>query len=326
MFGFRDFFTYFECGNCGTLQITEIPSDISKYYPERYYNYSLREEKKYPVEIYFKKLRDRYAALGRGFPGRILFCFYPDHVMRIYSGFTPDQGILDVGCGSGVPTLELARQCNGKIIGLDINRFLLDFLEKKIQKAVKKFTGKIKQTPPMYSAKKMDGKPLYTLARKGIEVARQAKEIIIYHLELTDFNLPFASFSVTCSSGTYIRTLCDDIGKTLSCGAHLSEIRRTNIGNISIHDAVTIDKLTQEGKGILSPDRALSWIPEIKLKPSAIKKVKNGNPLRWGDIAPPIPEVTHNELLKIKTADESLLAIGTYSETPPFIIKMKIVF
>ena len=198
--------------------------------------------------------------------------------------------------------------------------------ENDLQEVIKTFTGRIKQTPPMYSAKKVEGKPLYSLARKGIEIEREAKDITIYQIALKDFILPRASLTVQCSSGTYIRTLCDDIGKALGCYAHLSEIRRTHIGTFSVDEAAALDELSPESTGIVTPDKALSWIPEITIKPSALRKVKNGNPLRWGDIAPPIPEIPANALVKIKTIDEKLVAIGSYSEAPPLVVKMKIVF
>lgn len=111
------------------------------------------------------------------------------------------------------------------------------------------FIGEQMQTPPMVSAVKVDGKKLYDLARKGIEVERQAKPICIHQLEVTECNLPNCKFTLECSKGTYVRTLCSDAGKKLGVGAMLTNLRRTRSGKFNIKDALTIDQIknfTQE--------------------------------------------------------------------------------
>jgi tRNA pseudouridine55 synthase len=251
--------------------------------------------------------------------GLLIVC--TDKATRLTSLFAGFDKTYDIRIKFGQATDTMDR--TGTVVH-EVENF--SFSERKLKNVLNTFTGKIKQVPPMYSAKKVNGKPLYTLARKGIEIERQAKEVIISYIELKGFNLPYSSLIVRCSSGTYIRTLCDDIGKSLGCGAHLSDIRRISMGNYTVDNAVSLDELNSESKGIHPPDRALSWMPEIKIKPSALKKVKNGNPLRWGDISPPIPEVANNAFVRVKAVDETLLAIGAYSGTPPLIIKMKIVF
>ena len=108
--------------------------------------------------------------------------------------------------------------------------------EKLILKTAKKFVGKIFQTPPMFSAIKKDGVRLYNLARQGKEIKIDKREISIDSFEITSFNLPEISFNVTCSKGTYIRSLAHDFGKELNSGAHLSELRRIKIGDYSVKD------------------------------------------------------------------------------------------
>lgn len=112
--------------------------------------------------------------------------------------------------------------------------------EKLILKTAKKFVGKIFQTPPMFSAVKKDGVRLYNLARKGKEIKIDKREISIDSFEITSFNLPEISFNVTCSKGTYIRSLAHDFGKELNSGAHLSELRRIKIGDYSVKDSVKV--------------------------------------------------------------------------------------
>ena len=115
--------------------------------------------------------------------------------------------------------------------------------EKSIREVFESFKGKSMQIPPMYSAVKVGGKKLYELARKGVEIEREAREIEITALTITDIALPDVEFSVDCSKGTYIRTLASDIGARLGCGGVLSALRRTRCGRFHLDDAVTLDEL-----------------------------------------------------------------------------------
>jgi tRNA pseudouridine55 synthase len=112
-----------------------------------------------------------------------------------------------------------------------------------MEQAITKFTGKIWQTPPMYSAAKFDGKPLYRYARKGKSVERPAKEIEIIDFRITKFSPPIVEFIVVCSKGTYIRTLVEDLGIELGCGCTLRSLRRTRIGSYRVEDAMSIEDL-----------------------------------------------------------------------------------
>ncbi|NOY06568.1 MAG: tRNA pseudouridine(55) synthase, partial [Chlorobi bacterium] len=105
--------------------------------------------------------------------------------------------------------------------------------------------GDIEQIPPMYSALKKNGKRLYTLARKGETVERQPRRVHVYSFVINDVRLPFADFTVTCSKGTYVRSLVDDLGKSLGTGAYITALRRTAIGDYRVEDAWTINSLLQ---------------------------------------------------------------------------------
>ncbi len=118
--------------------------------------------------------------------------------------------------------------------------------ERLILKTAKKFVGKIFQTPPMFSAIKKDGVRLYNLARQGKEIKIDKREVSIDSFEITSFNLPEISFNVTCSKGTYIRSLAHDFGKELKSGAHLSELRRIKIGDYSVKDSVKVMDFIRE--------------------------------------------------------------------------------
>ena len=118
-----------------------------------------------------------------------------------------------------------------------------DIKPEVIKGALSRFLGQIEQVPPMFSALKCRGKKLYQLARRGIEVKRKARRVYIYGLKMTRVVLPCIYFEVSCSKGTYIRSLCADIARELGCPGHLSELRRTRSGPFSINQAISWDKL-----------------------------------------------------------------------------------
>lgn len=117
---------------------------------------------------------------------------------------------------------------------------------KSLEEALTRFVGGIEQTPPMYSAKKIGGKKLYELARKGETVKRAPRNVTVHGLALIAYEWPKATLEAHVSSGTYIRALADDIGKTLGCGAYLEELRRTAIGRYRVEEALPLDKLSMK--------------------------------------------------------------------------------
>jgi tRNA pseudouridine55 synthase len=120
--------------------------------------------------------------------------------------------------------------------------------EEQIKEATKQFTGEIMQVPPAHSAIKVDGKRLYELARQGKEVKLEPRRIVIKEFEITDINMPVVGFRVVCSTGTYIRSLANDFGEKLGCGAYLSSLCRTRIGEFKLSDAKTIEEFIEEIK------------------------------------------------------------------------------
>ena len=157
----------------------------------------------------------------------------------------------------------------------------------EIERCVSMFRGVIMQKPPMYSAIKIGGKALHRLARKGIEIERPERRIEVYDIRVLEVELPYFGLLVSCSKGTYIRTLCDDVGKSLGPGAHVVELRRTKIGFFALDHAVTIEGLGGESPAIIpdsrsfySIDQSLSRMPEIILDESDYGLIKNGVPVR----------------------------------------------
>lgn len=114
-----------------------------------------------------------------------------------------------------------------------------------IHKAAEKFTGEILQTPPIHSAIKQKGKPVYLMARKGMDVVLEPRKITIKKFKITDINLPTISFKVVCTTGTYIRSLANDFGRELGCGGYLSKLRRTRIGNFLVDEAMSMDEFIE---------------------------------------------------------------------------------
>lgn len=149
------------------------------------------------------------------------------------------------------------------------------------------FRGTIDQVPPMHSALKRDGKPLYEYARAGITLERAARSVTIHRLELLDYQAPFLKLRVTCSKGTYIRVLGEDIGKALGCGAHLQELRRTGVGALTLDGAATLELLEEAAEsartGMLAPvDALLSVFPEVRLPATLAARFLHGQRLPLG--------------------------------------------
>ncbi len=159
--------------------------------------------------------------------------------------------------------------------------------EEQLLKVAEQFKGEILQTPPMYSALKKDGERLYDLARKGIEIEREQRRITIEKLEIYDFDGTEFSMDVTCSAGTYIRSLCDDIGNVLGCGAVMTELRRTEANGFSIENAVALEeleKLVRENNTdsvIIPVEKALMSYPEITVTTPQANRFSNGGELGY---------------------------------------------
>jgi len=175
-----------------------------------------------------------------------------------------------------------------------------------IEGVIKKYIGEIEQVPPMYSAIKMSGKPLYKLARKGIEVERKPRKIKIKSIEIVKFALPFLTLKVSCSKGTYIRSLCNDIGEALGTGAYVLGLERTRIGGFKIENSAGLDELPGRTISLCSIDSALAHLPEIKLEGNDLKRAIHGNPVTFTSGLPGFPA----SFVRLKDQAGKLFGIG----------------
>lgn len=159
----------------------------------------------------------------------------------------------------------------------------------EVEEAIEQFRGSIEQIPPMYSAVKHEGKPLYRLARQGIEVERALRRVEIYHLELAEWDPPDCTLEMRCSAGTYVRVLVHDLGQSLGCGAYVTGLTRLASGTFRLEDAVTLDQFTQMARQgcwpqlLLPIDEALAdRFPPLTLDADGARRLCSGQPLEGG--------------------------------------------
>ena len=151
-----------------------------------------------------------------------------------------------------------------------------DFQEEELLQVLNRFTGRVRQVPPMYSALKKGGTPLYKLARKGISVERDERPVTIHSLSLLQVRLPFLELKVSSSKGTYMRTLCEDIGNALGVGAHMVSLVRTRIGSFSVADAALPEELLTKDTALHSIESALAHLPGVILNQRACERAGHG--------------------------------------------------
>ena len=160
----------------------------------------------------------------------------------------------------------------------------------QVKEMLSHFVGELQQVPPMYSALKVGGKKLYELAREGKEVERKARPITIYELELLKAEHPEYEIRVVCSKGTYIRTLCHDIGQALSCGAVMTSLVRSRVGEFRLKDAKTLDELQEladQGRlqeAVIPVEEMFHTLPAIQVSEDAQKALLNGNQLKRSEV------------------------------------------
>ncbi len=215
-------------------------------------------------------------------------------------------------------TLKLGEEtstddCTGQVI---LKREWLDVRPEKVETLLRTFCGRICQIPPMFSAVKMQGIPLYRLARKGIEVERKEREVEIYKIQMEDMELPLVRFRVSCSKGTYIRTLGRDLGRRVGCGAHLLQLRRIRSGPFTLDRAISwerVKNLTVPGAlypWLISLKAALPSLPEVIGDEQLVRKVRFGREMMVQDLsARDLPAFKKGEWLKMSSPKEGLVAI-----------------
>jgi tRNA pseudouridine55 synthase len=207
-------------------------------------------------------------------------------------------------------TLQLGvRTTTGDSEGEIVERREANIERDAFVQALREFTGIIRQTPPLYSALKRDGRPLYEYARAGIDVPREAREVIVTSIELIAFAAPQAAIRVACGKGTYIRTLAEDIGSGLGCGAHLTALRRTRCADLTIERALGFDSIEAmseaEREAALLPDDALLLaLPRAELGEGDVRFLRQGRALAWPHAAP-------SESVRLYARSGTFVGVGT---------------
>lgn len=165
-----------------------------------------------------------------------------------------------------------------------------------VAEAMKAFEGRILQTPPPYSAKKLAGQPVYKLARAGKAVILEPVTVSVSRFSLRSYRPPELEFEAACSAGTYIRSLAHDLGRRLGCGAHLAALRRTSVGPYALAEAVPLAALEEaaargetEGVGLRPLEQLLPEAPRVAVRPEAEAYIKNGRTLEPAHVIPPAP-------------------------------------
>lgn len=199
----------------------------------------------------------------------------------------------------------------------------------QVESVLPQFRGEIEQVPPMYSAKKVGGKKLYELARKGVEIERKAVTIHIYDLEIVDKGAADSGpepwglgLRVVCSAGTYIRTLAEDIGRAVGTGAHLIELRRTRAGKFDLSRALSIeelDKMENAADVLIPMNEAVSHLPAVMLDQERVIKTKSGLSTRFVDA-----DLTDREAIRMLDEANELIAVGFFSASEK-VVQPKVV-
>ena len=199
--------------------------------------------------------------------------------------------------------------------------------EEEVREAIMSFVGDYDQIPPMYSALKVDGKKLYELAREGKVIERKARPVTIHEIVIESMNLPEVVMSVSCSKGTYIRTLCNDIGEKLAVGGCMKELLRTKVGRFVLEETLTLSdlqKLKEEGRleeAVFPFEAVFAELPEIRATEESLDKLmKNGNPFRFKGIGP----VSDGDAYRAYSMDGQFIGVYEYSEEKHMFYPRKI--
>ena len=231
-----------------------------------------------------------------------------------------------------IPFLDEGCKCYEAVMQLGVSTDTLDMTGtilkeadysrvsfQQLQEVCQRFVGQILQIPPMYSAIKQGGQPLYKLARQGVEVERAARPVEIHSIDILSFTLPFVSIKVHCSRGTYVRTLADDIGAVLGTGAALKELRRAASGPFLLSTACTLGELEASVatgtviSHIVSPLQALAHLNELELSEEGVRRVSFGRSPRSEDICGSFFPEADNSLIRL-SRNGSLMAVADVTQ------------
>jgi tRNA pseudouridine55 synthase len=242
---------------------------------------------------------------------------------KLFPFLMPHHKVYKASLKLGIETDT--QDLTGRIID---NKDISSIKYEMIERSASQFIGAIKQVPPSYSAVHYSGKRAYELARDGIAIELQPKDVIVDYINLLAVNLPFVWLEVGCSSGTYIRTLAADLGRSLGIGAHLTSLRRIKSGPFHVDDALTLKQIAHHLSNgtieemILPLRRALNGMMEAEIPNDLAKKIRNGYQPNWGDLSRErTSSFNSNDYLKVITGEE-LVAILREDQAGYSIVKV----
>ena len=256
------------------------------------------------------------------------------------------EGVLAVGVGLGTKTFDLLpdhwktyeaevtfgiQTDTEDIWGTILQTQDVSYTPEQITQAICAFEGTYNQVPPMYSAKKIDGKKLYQLAREGKTVERKAVPVTLKDIQVLSVTGNKARFLVTCSAGTYIRTLCVDIGKMLGCEACMSSLTRVMAGGFSKEQALTLDEIkalvdhSELEERIITIDNALGHFPKVLASNEFEKQLKNGNAIGV-DAVSGLPEGSINTCVRLYLNDSEFIGVYRFDEVSHLFKPVKIFY
>ncbi|MFQ5848084.1 MAG: tRNA pseudouridine(55) synthase TruB [Candidatus Methylomirabilales bacterium] len=186
-----------------------------------------------------------------------------------------------------------------------------------VEAALRNFMGEVQQVPPLFSAKRVKGERLYKMARRGEDVPRDPVTVRIYGIRLISFGPPLVGLWVHCSKGTYARTLADDLGKMLGCGAHLHSLVRVRAGRFELKDALSLNELTAmvaDGRGeepLIPVEEALDHLPAARVLPEASRLILHGSPVTAAQVVSVPPEVGKGAVVRVLGFRRHLLSLAT---------------
>ena len=214
------------------------------------------------------------------------------------------------------------------ISGKVLNEAAVEVSEEQICEAIHTFVGEIMQVPPMYSALKVNGQKLCDLARKGITVERKARPVHIFSIDILEINIPEVKIKIHCSKGTYIRTLCDDIGKKLGCYGCMKDLIRTKVSAFELVDSLKLEEIenmvmAENFAFVRQVDSVFESYASVYANSMADKLIKNGNKIPVSFISN-IENVDLNADVRLYTYDKKFVGIYRYNESEEVIKPVKI--
>lgn len=256
----------------------------------------------------------------------------------------PDaQGVLPVCLGKGTKVCDLLtdkdKVYEAKLLlgvttdtqdtsGMVLSEKEVTVTEEQVRDAVMGFVGTYEQIPPMYSALKVNGKKLYELARAGIEVERKARPVVIHSIRILDVQLPVVTMEVECSKGTYIRTLCHDIGQKLGCGGCMQSLLRTRVAQFRLEDSLKlseVQRLSEEGRVesvIMDVDAVFEQYVKVTVKQEADRLVHNGNPVKQSQCC--LEKLWEKEPVRMYDSDDAFIGIYQWDTKRKLYVPVKI--